>query len=52
MQARHYPRNGRMIKDWSAEDRQGNIPPAVGIGSFNRDPTGSASPTRSPLGRG
>jgi hypothetical protein len=28
------------------------IPPAVGIGSFNRDPTGSESPTRSPLGRG
>ena len=24
----------------------------VGMGSFNRDPTGSASPTRSPLGRG
>jgi hypothetical protein len=29
-----------------------HIPPAVGIGSFNRDPAGSASPARSPLGRG
>jgi hypothetical protein len=28
------------------------IPHAVGIGSFNRDPTGSVWGTRSPLGRG